>query len=256
VWWVRGLPWQIKPTPVVSDEAVYFVTFSGESDPGQQEVVSSFADALARLDADRDGRLSKTEIVDERAKARFDEYLDLDDSGFLEERDWDQFRMRRAGMSSVWAFRLGGQGDMTDKSLLWKSARSLPNVPSPLLYRGVLYTLKEGGILTALDPKEGEVLKQGRLTGAPGGYSASPVGADGKLYAVSEDGAVSVIRAGADWEILAVNDLEAPAKATPAITGGRLYVRTASALFCFEEKGAAPSAGGADARQAAPDGPR
>jgi outer membrane protein assembly factor BamB len=101
----------------------------------------------------------------------------------------------------------------------------------------VLYTLKEGGILTALDPRTGEVVKQDRLTGAPGGYSASPVGADGKLYTVSDDGAVTVIRAGADWEILAVNDLDAPAKATPAITGGRLYVRTATALFCFEEKG-------------------
>ena len=235
-WWVRGLPWQIKPTPVVADDTVYFVTFSGESDPGQQEVVPPFAEALSRHDADKDGRLSKDEIVDPRAKARFAEYLDLDDSGFLEERDWEQFQMRRSGMSSLWAFRLGGEGDMTERSLLWKNARSLPNVPSPLLYRGVLYTLKEGGILTALDPKGGEVLKQGRLSAAPGGYSASPVAADGKLYAVSEDGVVSVIRAGADWEVLATNDLEAPAKATPAISGGRLYVRTASALFCFEEK--------------------
>jgi outer membrane protein assembly factor BamB len=222
---------------VVAEDAVYFATFSGESDPGQQELVAPFAEVLARQDLDRDGRLSRDEIVDERAKARFAEYLDLDDTGFLEERDWDQFRMRRAGMSSVWAFRLGGEGDMTDRSLLWKSSRSLPNVPSPLLYRGVLYTLKEGGVLTALDPRSGEVVKQGRLTGAPGGYSASPVAADGKLYTVSEDGAVTVIRAGADWEVLTVNDLDAPAKATPAITGGRLYVRTATALFCFEQKG-------------------
>jgi outer membrane protein assembly factor BamB len=112
----------------------------------------------------------------------------------------------------------------------------------------VLYTLKEGGILTALDPRSGEVVKQGRLAGAPGGYSASPVAADGKLYTVSEDGAVTVISAGADWEILAVNELDASAKATPAITGGRLYVRTATALFCFEEKGAGRSAGGGSSR--------
>ena len=87
--------------------------------------------------------------------------------------------------------------------------------------------------MTALDPKGGEVLKQGRLTGAPGGYSASPIAADGKLYTVSEDGVVSVIRAGADWEVLASNDLGAPAKATPAISGGRIYVRTATALYSF-----------------------
>jgi hypothetical protein len=107
------------------------------------------AEALSRLDANQDGKLSKEELPDPRAKARFDEYLDLDDSGFLEERDWEQFRLRREGMNSLWAHRLGGLGDVTDRNFMWKNSRSLPNVPSPLFYRGVLYTLKEGGILTS-----------------------------------------------------------------------------------------------------------
>jgi len=88
LWWVRGLPWQVKPTPVLAGDVVYFVTWSGESDPGQQEIVPSFEEALAKFDLNKDGRLSKDEIVDPRAKARFDEYLDLDRTGFLEERDW------------------------------------------------------------------------------------------------------------------------------------------------------------------------
>jgi outer membrane protein assembly factor BamB len=236
VWWVRGLPWQVKPTPVIAGDAVYFVTYSGESDPGQQEIIPPFDEALAKLDHNKDGRLSKEEIVDPRAKARFDEYLDLDDTGHLEERDWNQFRERRAGENSLRAYRLGGVGDVTASNFLWKNSRSLPNVPSPLVYQGVLYTLKEGGILTSFDLKTGEILKQERLKGALGAYYASPVGGDGKIYAISEEGKAAVIRAGAQWELLAVNDLGDGSKSTPAIVDGRLYLRTYSALYCFEKK--------------------
>ena len=236
VWWVRGLPWQIKPTPVVAGDAIYFVTYSGESDPGQQEIIPPFREALSQLDVNKDGRLSKDEIVDPRAKNRFDEYLDLDNSGYLEDRDWEQFQLRRAGENSLRAYRLGGEGDLTDRNFLWKNSKALPNVPSPLFYRDVLYTLKEGGILTSFDPKTGEIFKQDRLKGAPGAYFSSPVAADGKIYAISEEGKAAVIRAGAQWELLAVNDLADGCKATPAIADGKLYLRTYSALYCFRKK--------------------
>ena len=149
IWWIRRLPWQIKPTPVVSGDEVYFVTYSGESDPGAQEQVPSFGEALAKLDLNKDGKLSKDEITDPSAKGRFDEYLDLDDTGYLEERDWKQYQERRLGENGLRAYRLGGKGDLTETHLLWKNSRSLPNVPSPLVYRGVLYTLKEGCLSSA-----------------------------------------------------------------------------------------------------------
>ncbi len=84
----------------------------------------------------------------------------------------------------------------------------LPRCTSPLLYEGVLYVVKEGGILTALNTKTGEILKQGRLKGALDDYYASPVGAAGKVFLLSQQGKATVIRAGADWDILASNDLE------------------------------------------------
>jgi outer membrane protein assembly factor BamB len=233
VWWIRRLPWQVKPTPVIADHVAYFVTYSGESEPGQQENVPPFDEALKTLDRNKDGKLSKDEIVDRRAKERFDEYLDLDDSGFLEERDWDQFRERRLGENALRAYRLGGNGDITESGLLWKHSRSLPNVPSPLFYRGVLYTLKEGGILTSYDARTGEVLKQSRIQGAIADYYASPVAADGKLYTASEDGKIAVIQAGAQWEVLRVNDMQDGCRATPAFVNGKMYVRTYGALYCF-----------------------
>ena len=144
LWWIRRLPWQVKPTPVVAGDVVYFVTYSGESDPGEQENVPPFEEAVARLDANKDGKLSKDEIVDPKVKARFDEYLDLDDTGYLEERDWKQFQERRLGENSLRAYKLGGDGDLTERNFLWKNSKSLPNVPSPLFYRGVLVHV-EGG---------------------------------------------------------------------------------------------------------------
>jgi outer membrane protein assembly factor BamB len=233
IWWIRGLPWQVKPTPVLADGVVYFATFSAESDPGQQEVLPPFEEALAKWDVNKDGKLSKDEMPDPRAKSRFDEYLDLDHTGFLEERDWRQFQERRQGESSVRAYRLGGKGDVTESNYLWKNPRSLPNVPSPLIYRGVLYTLKEGGILTSFDIKTGEIIKQARLQGALGEYFASPIAADGNIYAVSEEGKAAVIKAGPKWEQLRVNDLQDGCKATPAIVDGKIYLRTYGALYCF-----------------------
>jgi outer membrane protein assembly factor BamB len=236
LWWIRRLPWQIKPTPVVAGDVVYFSTWAGESEPGEQENVPAFTEALAKLDLDKNGKLSKDEIVDKRAKDRFDEYLDLDDTGFLEEHDWRQFQERRQGENGLRAYRLGGLGDLTETNVLWKNAKSLPNVPSPLFYQGVLYTIKEGGIFASIDVKTGEYMKQARLDGALGAYFASPVAADGKIYTVSEEGKATVIKAGAQWEVLRVNNLNDETKATPAIVDGRMYVRTLTTLYCFAQK--------------------
>jgi outer membrane protein assembly factor BamB len=236
IWWIRRLPWQIKPTPVVANNVLYFVTWSGESEPGEQEAVPPFEEALAKLDGNKDSKLSENEIADPRAKARFKEYLDLDDTGYLEERDWNQFRDRRLGENALRAYRLGGKGDLTERNFLWKQSRSLPNVPSPLFYRGVLYTLKEGGILTSYNPETGAILKQARIQGALADYYASPIAADGKLYTIGEDGNAAVIQAGAQWEVLQLNDMNDGCKATPAFVDGKLYIRTYGMLYCFAKK--------------------
>jgi len=62
------------------------------------------------------------------------------------------------------------------------------------------------------------------------------LGADDKIYTLSEEGKVSVIKPGAEWEIMAVNDLGDSCKATPAIADGRLYIRTRGALYCFAKR--------------------
>ena len=120
--------------------------------------------------------------------------------GMLDGREWAFYRARRSSQNVTMAVRPGSaSGDLTESNVLWSYDRSVPQVSSPLLYDRILYTVKDGGVLTALDPEKGTVLKQARLRGAIDAYYASPVAADGKLILVSETGKISVVAAGRDW---------------------------------------------------------
>ena len=238
VWWVEGLTWQLKPTPVLDGQGhAYVLGWAGNADLGQQEEVPAFAEVRAELDADGDGRLSATELDSLLGKQVRNGLgnLDLDVSGYMEERDWEHHRRKRRAVNAVRKIRLGGEGDMTDGAVQWLYYKSLPNVPSPLLYDGVVYLTKDGGILTALSAEDGSVLKQGRLREAMGRYFASPIAADGKVFAADETGRISVIRPGADWEVIRTNAMDEPVYATPVVMDGRLFVRTQAALYCFAD---------------------
>jgi outer membrane protein assembly factor BamB len=122
---------------------------------------------------------------------------------------------------------------MTASAIRWKYQRPVPQVPSTLLYKGVLFMVNDSGILISFDPATGNVIKQGRLKGAIDKYFASPVGADGKVWVVSQDGTASVVDAKGDWDIVGVNALGDEVFATPAIADGRIYLRTKSTLYAF-----------------------
>jgi outer membrane protein assembly factor BamB len=65
---------------------------------------------------------------------------------------------------------------------------------------------------------------------------ASPIAADDKVFVANVDGKVTALKAGGQWEVLGVNDIGEPIHATPALSGGRIYVRTRGALYCFGAK--------------------
>ena len=228
LWWVRGMAWQLKSVPLISEDVIYVNGWEIGGDTDQPPIITSFEEVLGQHDRNRDGRLSLSEIPE---PVWPDE--DLDHDGFVNQREWDFRRARRTAQNNIVAFRHGGRGDLTETNVLWRYRKSLPNVPSPILYQNVLYLIKDGGIATTLNPKTGEVLKQARLPGATEQYWASPVAADGKVYIVSAAGKVSVLRASGDWELLVVNDLGDDCFATPAIADGRIYLRTRTKLYCF-----------------------
>jgi hypothetical protein len=141
-----------------------------------------------------------------------------------------QFYARNA--SRVMAVRPGGKGEVNNTHVAWTENRGVPGVPSPLYYRGRLYTFQNGGIVYARVAETGELVYSGRV-GAPGYYYSSPVAADDKIYVASEDGVVVVLDGGEELKVLARNTLDGQILATPAIVGGNIYVRTESQLYAF-----------------------
>jgi len=125
------------------------------------------------------------------------------------------------------------RGQLAASAVHWRVQKNIPYIPAPLLYQEVYYLVKTGGIITSLDPATGSILKQGRSPNALGEYYASPVAADGKVFLANTEGKISVLKAGAEWEVLAVNDFGEEISATPALSNGRIYVRTRSAIYGF-----------------------
>jgi outer membrane protein assembly factor BamB len=116
---------------------------------------------------------------------------------------------------------------------LWRTSKLLADVASPLLYQNVLYLLKDGGLLSRLDPDSGAVLWRERVAENGGRYFASPVAGDGKVYLVGENGACSVVKAGRVFLRLSLSDLGENCYATPALAGKCLLIRTIRTLWAF-----------------------
>lgn len=231
LWFVRGLTCQPKSAPIIAGDTLYFNGWTPGNDTGQQVDLPTFAEVAAAVDRNHDRKLAQSELPQAWQPTGTWRAVDLDRDGFLDEREWTFFRTRRAARNGLLAVKLGGSGDVTDSHVLWRYEKSLPDVPAPLVYEGIVFLIRSGGIATTLNAQTGKVLKQGRLTGALEDYYASPIGVDGKVYIPSEHGKVVVLRAKGDWEILAINEFDSDIYATPAISEGTMYVRTRSALY-------------------------
>jgi outer membrane protein assembly factor BamB len=234
LWWVRGLAWQLKSVPLIDRDRIFVSGWEIGGDEERRGKVPEFAKALADFDSDHDGKLSRRELPANYSGQWWADN-DLDHNGLIDEREWKFYQTRDAAENCLVAIRAGGHGDVTKSHVLWRYRKALPNTSSPLLYQGVLYLIRDG-IFTSLNPETGDVHKQARLSGALGTYWSSPVAADGRIFLASEEGKVVVVRADAEWEILAVNNLDEDIFATPAILDGRIYVRTRVALYCFGKK--------------------
>ena len=132
------------------------------------------------------------------------------------------------------ALRAGGRGDITSSHVLWSTVNG-PDVPTPVTDGKYFYIVNDRGVVWCLDAKTGaEIYAQQRIK--PGTYSGSPVLADGKIYITNEDGLTTVIAAGPKFEVLAENALNDYTLSSPAISDGRIYIRTAQHLFSIGRK--------------------
>jgi outer membrane protein assembly factor BamB len=132
-----------------------------------------------------------------------------------------------------------GRGDLTEKAVLWKYRRGTPYVATPVVRNGVLWMVKDGGIVTRLETTTGRLLSEERLPG-PGSYYASPVAGDGKVYFASEAGMVSVVADEPEWRVISSHKFDAKIYGTPVSSGNRILIRTEDSLYCYEKEPASP----------------
>jgi len=134
--------------------------------------------------------------------------------------------------SDYLAIRPGGRGDVTASHIKWNAPGAASYVPSILHYQGLLYMTNEVGVLTCADAETGERVWRHRLSGV---FFASPVAGDNKIYMVSETGETFVLEAGREPRVLAANNVGERLIASPAISNGRLLLRSDRTLFAIGE---------------------
>lgn len=227
LWRVGQMGEQPQTSPILWHDMIFAVGTGGAETWEGDEV-------FRQLDVNRDGFVDASEFPKSWGPIT-GTVLDANGDGKLSLAEWKAFgaRIHGGGPSALVAVGLEGRGEVTETQVRWRFSRALPDLASPLVYEDVLYLVKGGGVMTALDPRTGWILKQGRLAGDPDGVFSSPVAADGKIYITSASGKVTVVKAGPDWTTLQVNDLDEECYASPALADHRIYIRTRSSVYAF-----------------------
>jgi len=146
-------------------------------------------------------------------------------------------------LSPVYAIKDTAVGDVSlqtdqtsNQGVLWSTPRGGGYMCTPLIYKGLAYIIRYNGVLNVFDAKTGEKKYEQRLAGATSAFTSSPVANDGKVYVASEDGQVFVLKAGPTYEVMAMNEMATPVLATPAISEGRLLLRTQDQILAIGNK--------------------
>ncbi len=135
----------------------------------------------------------------------------------------------------IYAVRAGNRGRLavepgtTHESLLWSHQRGGAYMPSPILYRGLLFVVHHNGRMVVYDANSGTPVHKSRFSQG-GVFTASPIAVNGKLYAPTEEGLLYVLSTSPGFDEIAVNEMGEPLMATPAVSEGILLVRTPTRL--------------------------
>jgi outer membrane protein assembly factor BamB len=240
-WTYRGTSRVACSSPVAGDGMLFSASWNVGGDEGERITMPRFSEVVAEYDQNKDGKFTIDEIPKGPVRERFTQ-IDVNKDKMVTEEEWNGMAEAFAkAENAVIAIRAGGHGDITKTHLAWKQTRSLPYVSSPLFYKGRLHTIKNGGLASCYEAKTGKVLYQDERLGAPGDYYASAVAADGRVYAVSQKGMVTVLEAADYLNVIARNDLKEDVMATPAIVENNIFIRTSEHLYGFRESSVAPS---------------
>ncbi len=235
-WRVSGLARITCTSPATGDGMLFTASWTTGGDRAADRVTMPDFDAYREEhDSNKDGKFSLPELPEGPVRQRF-KHLDGNRDGFITRDEWESMaEIFQRVENQAFAVKPDGRGGLSDGGVLWRVKKGLPYVASPVYYRGRFYMVKNGGMLTCVDPSAGRAVYQEERLGAVGDYYASLVAAGGRIYAVSQPGVVTVVKAGDSFEVLAKSEFGETLQATPAVVGDVLYVRTATTLFAFRE---------------------
>ncbi|MDZ4685082.1 MAG: PQQ-binding-like beta-propeller repeat protein [Planctomycetaceae bacterium] len=233
-WTVRGIARTVCMTPTVGDDGTLYVAgWSAGGDEGERIALDPYDKFAPTVDQNGDGKFVEAELPKGNVLQRFTQF-DRDKDGAITKSEYEDFRsLFDQSQNVVLAIESGATGEATTSHVRWKQPKLVPFCASPLASQGLVFTVKDGGIVQSLDGKTGKPAKQGRLE-ANGDYYASPVVGDGKIYFIDQQGRLTVLSAKDRWEILHIADFGEDAYATPALVDGRIYLRTSAALYGFQ----------------------
>lgn len=231
-WTVRGISRTVCMSPVVGDDGnLYVAGWSAGGDAGELIRLPPWEEAV-KQDANKNGKLDEAEVPKGDVKQRFSQ-IDRSNDDAIDQNEYEFFRMLfEKSRNLVMAIKPGATGESTDSHVLWTQEKFVPFCASPLYVNGLVFTVKDGGIVNAIDARTGKVLKSGRLPKSDE-YYASPVTGDGKVYFANQPGQVTVVSAEGQWKAVHSADFEEEIYATPALVDGRIYLRTSGHLYCL-----------------------
>jgi outer membrane protein assembly factor BamB len=252
-WWTPGLT--MAPIGVaVAGDGLLFAGANGTGSKTDPIDMPSWEGLLKKFDKNGDGKISKDEVPEDASiqlrkeipadtpgnmlsyRMIFFEFFDSDKDGvFTSEDEKALEEFVKGNQNNVMAIRPGGSGDISKTHVQWKGDTGISEMPSPLFYRGRVYYVKDGGMVTSYEAGTGKIILNRERLGAAQQYVASPVASGGNIYAASTPGKVIVFKAGDTLEVLAINDLGERITATPALLDRKLYIRTAKHLYAFGE---------------------
>jgi outer membrane protein assembly factor BamB len=229
VWNLGKLPIACCTTPVIAGDLLVHASWA----PGGADFkMPTFDEVLKAAEQEKLGYLTKEGVAKTPFKDFFDNH-DTNKDGKITREEWDaNLKLMAGGENRAVALKPGGKGEVA-----WSYTKNLPYVPSPVAYKGRLYFLKDGPLMTCLDVKTGKPIYEGERVKAGARYYSSPVAANGHIYIAALDGTVAVIEAGGtEPEVVHSVKLAEGVRATPAIADNTLYIRSDKFLYAFAEK--------------------
>ena len=172
-----------------------------------EEPLPAFSQLLASFDSDADDQLSASEFTNIPTYGEHFRWADRDSDGSVTGAEFTYVtELYESPHYGAIGIALPAPGEKRAAEIIWSNQQSTPYIATPLVYDGIVYLVRDGGIVQSVGLSSGEVFKRARTSRSAGPVFSSPIMADGKIVIASMQGEVAVLQAGIDWEVLAVNE--------------------------------------------------